>query len=110
MLNIATLALLSASSAHASNEWEWTTEATNREWRESSLEWASDAHPQSPSQLLLLVTTQPPPREMWCLGNGAPTQNDLDTFNDLVDEWLHDYLDIPDTEPLPTINVFPAEC
>jgi hypothetical protein len=100
------------SPAALATDWTWDDEVGLREWHPDSLDWASAVHPNHPDPALIAGISAPPPREMWCVGdNNPPNNTDLDTFDDLLTDWLHDYLDIPDQDPLPMpLSVFPAEC
>ena len=106
------LVFSASSPASAAGDWDWWAESNFREWRTDSLSWASQIHPSHTSPLILLVTTAPPPRELWCANIGAPDSTDLQIFDDLLSDWLRDYLDIPDTDPVPTdiIASFAPEC
>ena len=92
--------------------WEWDDEIINREWRQESLNWASNSHIEQPSPLVLLATTAPPPREMWCVESTEPTPDDCDVFDALLTTWTRDFLNIPGQDPVPlaALNNFPAEC
>lgn len=106
-----TTALLAATLPATAEDWKWRDEENYRGWRPDTLNWASDLHPQSPSPLILMATTPPPPREMWCVDDANPTPADLDIYDDLLEEWLHDYLDIPDEDPIPLFYMnIPEEC
>ncbi|MFT5685805.1 MAG: hypothetical protein ACI8RZ_006759 [Myxococcota bacterium] len=93
-------------------DWEWGDEVANREWNQASLSWAEGSHPNHPSQILLLTTTAPPPREMWCTDNSAPTETDCDIFDTLLEDWTQDFLGIPDPgyAPNAVLIAFPSEC
>lgn len=109
---ILTTAILATSLPAQAEGWDWESEEFYRDWRSETLNWASSIHPDKPSPMLLLALAEPPPREMWCLedGNTTPSNFDLSTFDKLLDEWLHDYLDIPDEDPVPPILIIPDEC
>ncbi len=111
-LSTISLALLISLPAHADSDWDWSTELQDRHWRESSLQWASNIHPDSPSPLVLMSTTSPPAEELWCDYTSAPTIEDCDIFDDLLDSWVRDYLDIPEQDPVPLslTSSFPREC
>ncbi len=93
-------------------DWDWTQELTERQWRESSLTWARTLHKDDPAQLVLLMTTAPPPREMWCAEDIQPTQADCGHFDALLETWTRDFLSIPAQEPAPlaAMKGFPMEC
>ena len=93
------------------NGWDWGIETLTRDWRESSLAWAREAHPVEPSPLVLLATTAPPPREIWCTGTTAPTQTDCNIHHGLLEDWTHNYLGLTEAERVPftLLNNFPSE-
>ena len=93
--------------------WDWDLELTSREWNPASLNWAASIHPTNPSTQWLEQNEAPPPREMWCETSSgvADLPENCDIFDDLLDDWLHSYLDIPSGDPLPpNLPLFPAEC
>ena len=92
--------------------WEWEEEIYDRDWRPESLDWAAQSHSSSPSPIVLLTTTAPPPREMWCAHETEPTLNDCDTFDALLEDWSADYLGLSSTKDVPQamLNAFPSEC
>ena len=49
---------------------------------------------------------------MWCTGATAPTVDDCDTFDDLLEDWTHDFLNLPTGHAVPqnVLDAFPAEC
>jgi hypothetical protein len=93
-------------------DWDWGDELASRQWRSESLDWASESHPDHPSPLVLLTTTAPPPRELWCTGATEPTEADCDTFDALLTDWTRDYLGLPAQSSVPAgvLSTFPAEC
>lgn len=93
------------------DHWEWDTELQDRQWRQETLNWAAAIHPASPSITLVSLTT-PPPREMYCAYNTVPTVNDCDTHEALLEDWLHDFLELGANEPVNIDDVlsFPEEC
>jgi hypothetical protein len=93
-------------------DWDWDDEIASREWRASTLKWASSSHPDEPSPLLLMVTMAPPPREMWCRQAETPSAADCMVFSSRLADWTRSHLKIPASEPIPEaiFSTFPVEC
>ena len=93
-------------------DWDWDDEIASREWRAETLEWASSLHSETPSPLLLMATTAPPPRELWCDVEVAPTMDDCMIFDSKIEDWVRDYLQQPHHAPISAavFSTFPAEC
>ena len=115
LTNIALLAagLLTSTTAAASDwEWPWEQDDIPEIWNAETLSWASDIHPSSPSPLVLLVSTTPPPRQAWCVDSSTPNANILWTHDQMLEDWLHEFLDIAPHQPIPApiLADFPDEC
>ena len=93
-------------------DWDWDDEIANRQWRASTLDWAASSHPATPSPLLLMATTAPPPRELWCSSEVMPTLEDCKVFESRLKSWTQDYLKLPHQDAIPAafIDTFPSEC
>ena len=106
---LATAAL--ATAALASENWDWPTELSHRQWRPDTLNWAQVNHPSSPSTASLQNQT-PPPREAWCDPTSVVTDtpNDCAKHDSRLEDWLYDFLDLPPGSDLPGVTAFPAEC
>lgn len=108
-LTLALVTLMSAP-ALAAPGWDWEEEFSSRFWRNDSLAWAQDIHPEYINTNVLEYDFTPPPREMWC-GVGRPSATDLQIHQALLNEWLRDFLNIPQGQPLPqNLPQFPPEC
>lgn len=100
--------VLSAPAAHA--DWDWEDEQISRHWRTASLLWASEIHPSNPTTAWIDANVAPPPKELWCDEPPPPSPQDLDKFDDLLKDWIVDYLDLGPNDPIPENPVFPYEC
>lgn len=91
--------------------WDWEEDFMPDHWGAASLVWARTIHPMHPSTDNLLARFEPPPDEPWCHEPPAPVLGDCDIHDDLLDEWLHYYLNIPYDQPLPAnLAPYPYEC
>ena len=99
------------SAALAGNGWDWSNEVANRHWRTASLNWASDIHPDRPSHQWIQTNHGPPPKEQWCDDSPDPVAADCDLYEDLLEDWVRSYLDVPAGESLPDpLAAYPEEC
>lgn len=104
-------AMLVSTAAFAQG-WDWGDVTSVSIWRPATLDWAIEMDPDLTEQQLE-DDFQPPPAEMWCMSNSVVTDSpvDCDIHEDLVDEWLHEFLDIPMHQPLPNdLPEWPIEC
>jgi hypothetical protein len=108
--NMTMVAGLLASSSAFATDWDWTEEFQSRHWRNASLQWAQDIHPQHPSFETLKMYYAPPAHEMWCHGDTTPTQEDLSIHTSKMNEWLRNFLQVPAQDPLPPTPPLPFEC
>lgn len=106
----AALLLATPTLAWASPGWDWDEEFQSRHWRQDTLDWASDIHPDHPTDQFLLNYVDPPAEEMWCHYLENPILEDYQIHGDLMQDWLHYYLEIPLEESLPQVPMKPAEC
>jgi len=92
--------------------WDWDVSEViaSGEWRQETLDWAQDIHPNPPTQTWLLANQNPPPREMWCPMPETWEEN-CDGWSPHMEFWLRNYLQIPYTDPLPaSLADYPEEC
>ena len=106
---LAALTLFTATS-HAGTDWDWEDEFDSRHWRTASLNWANAIHPSHPSQTWLQANATPPPEELWCHGPPSPSPVDLEIWDDLLKDWMVDYLDLGPNDPIPPTPPFTYEC
>lgn len=93
------------------NGWDWVVESVidNSEWSQETLDWFSDASPLNPTDTFLLTNVNPPPREMWCID--STWEENCEDWSFHMDFWLHNHLNIPLSQPLPsTLPDYPEEC
>jgi hypothetical protein len=99
-----------ASTAFGSG-WDWDVAEVNdnSSWDTLTLDWAAEAHPNNPSHAFLEANIPPPPREMWCID--STWGENCDDWSHHMDWWLHAYLHIPLSKPLPSgLPDYPEEC
>ncbi len=90
-------------------DWELGVVEENSHWVTQNLQWAHDVHPANPSAQYLRNNIMPPPREMWCFDD--EWEENCEDWSLHMDEWLHEYLDIPTSQALPsTLPDYPEEC
>ena len=92
--------------------WDWDEEFQAREWRTASIAWANQIHPAHPPGAWLEDNEGPPSREMWCEHGYDDDPDDCDIFEDLLENWLRDYLNIRPGLPVPQylFDGYPPEC
>jgi hypothetical protein len=105
----AAVAFLAFASTAWASGWDWDDEYEVRHWRGVTLNWAADIHPESPTAAELATMT-PPPEELWCHDPPPPLLQDCDEFRARLGIWLHDFLEIPPSQPLDVQPDFPKEC
>ncbi len=85
------LAFSSTVALGAANGWDWDEEIQYRAWRPASLMWAHDIHPQHPSISYIDNNEAPPPRELWCIDQSAPTMDDCEEHKARLELWAEDF-------------------
>lgn len=109
VLAFGALAFSVCAQAFQTDGWDVGEEMAARDWREATLMWARSLREDAPPVHYLLKFITPPPREMWCISPEYPEY--CDAWGHAMEQWLHHYLDIPYSEPLPQeLPQFPKEC
>lgn len=127
--NIALLAILAtavglgateASASEPGNSWSggWDWDGlfppgafVSNNWFPIPTAWALEVKGNSISENVLVSNYYPPPREPWCGITSQPSLADCHNFNLSLHEWTHDFLNIPDANPLPNnLPAFPQAC
>lgn len=105
------LGLLASIPAVAGDGWDLGDELEARQWRTPTLSWAQSIHPSPPpSAAHMEADVIPPPREMWCV-DSLNWEQYCEAWEYSMEQWLHHYLDIHYSDPLPTdLPKFPKEC
>lgn len=113
LLGSLVLGIATATPAHA---WEWPEEPGLRSWNPDKTTWAQDilfdVYGEEWDAQSLQSTFAPPPRELWCVENPAPSTSDCQELDFRIKLYLRDdLLELAPNEPLPTgLPQMPPEC